>query len=789
MSLFVNPSDYKSTLFHLSDVCNFDIDPVVNIDNNGKLNNLRDSNSQWISYSDTEVIDSDWVNNKFMVGKQEIGVNRPFKIEKDVNGRSKITYLTNYTLDSVNAYRSTAQWKWTNTSLGGSIAINPRPQFTRYADIRTYGRVSGDINRNIRVSAGGDVHLRGVANQSGLGRYYSESIDDHQEVIYMQFGVPRFNSLVSFFTRAISYEDATIANTGRYPKMYTLGKFAGGLIMLAAFPLLTAVVVVSKLAYAFLSGDEAYSYYYMEPTMHTYWGSVNYIVTQLATELGLLIPELMPDGTKPNENRIGMPVKISQESVDLLKEYLPGYISDNNYIDVFKIATNAQTMANAQRKREREIYMKDNYDPSLLTGYIVDPTTIHRDTLVDRVDDMISFQDFLNWCTGSGDTSVKGSEGASGDAPFKSPNGDTESEYSDEKINKNQADGDAGTYGKSQEGTKDTPSSIYSKDENGQYPSDESKNKNWWSKLGESIDSTVRGGGAYLVLNVDYTGSMSDSFNNSVSNISAGDAVKSVAQGARSARFDLAGGNVVGQLGADLLGGVKDLAAGVLDSVTLGLSNVLTSLTGGAYVDVPKKWDDSDAQIGSTSYTIDLISPYGNPLSQLQNLYIPLACILAAALPQKAGEAAYTSPFLCNLFNKGKQNVRLGMITSLTIERGTSNLGFTKNKRPLAFKVSFTVTDFSNIMTTPISSSLFKMFQTSINDSSLLGRYLGTLCSRDLLTDKYLIPKLKLKASRLLMTKDQATSANNVGMFLGDSIFSGFSNVLHDMSIALNSNN
>ena len=806
MSLFANNEDYAASMFQLSDVCDFNISPVAVTGADGKITSLRDSSAQWIKAANTEVIDSDWVNNQFMVGRNQIGANRPYKTVKDANGRSRIVYLSGDTLDSMNAYRSTAQWKWTNTSLGGSLAINPRPQFTRYCDIRTYGLSVGDTASSLQVSAktsNGSLHIKGTGNKSGVGRYYSEAIEDNQEVIYMQFGVPRFNNMVSFFTRAISYEDAMIANTGRYPKMYTVGQVVGGLFMLAAFPLLTAVVVVSKLAYAFLSGDEAYSYYYMEPTMHTYWGSVNYIVTQLATELGLLIPELMPDGTEPNKNRLGMPARINAESLALLKEYLPGYISDNNYIDVFKIATNAQTAANAQRKKQRELFAKDNFDPNLLTGYSVNPAQLNRDTLVDKMDSAISFQSFLDWVTGSGQTEGEAvqdtSVGVSGDPLFKNKADDHEHEYSITKMEKNQAEGEqfttikdsvqSGAKGGEGATTADSPaitnsSQAYAKDSDGTYPSDESKNQGWWSRLGQSMDSTVRGGGAYLILNVDYTGSLSDSFSSSVSNIDAGDAIKSAAQGARNIKFNLAGGNFLGDTVNSLMGGLKDFVAGAADSITMGLSNVITTLTGGAYVDVPKKWDDSDAQLSTINYSIDLISPYGNVLSQLQNLYIPLACILAAALPQKAGESSYTSPFLCSIFNKGKQNIRLGMITSLTIERGTSNLGFSRDKRPLAFKISFSVTDFSNIMTTPVSASLFSMFKTSINDSSLLGRYLGTLCSRDLLTDKYLVPRLKIKASRLLMTKDQATSAHNVGFMLGDTLFTPVSNLLHDMSIA-----
>ena len=250
-------------------------------------------------------------------------------------------------------------------------------------------------------------------------------------------------------------------------------------------------------------------------------------------------------------------------------------------------------------------------------------------------------------------------------------------------------------------------------------------------------------------------------------------------------KFMVAGGNLAASVN-EIISGIGNIAAGALDSVTYGLSNVLTTLTGGAFVDLPKRWDDSDVSLGTINYSIDLVSPYGHIISQLQNIYIPLAMLLAGALPLKAGEASYASPFLCSIFNKGKQNIKLGMITSLSVERGTSNLAFNKQKRPLAFKVSFTVTDFSNIISAPINSSMFDIFKTSLNDSSLFGRYIACLTSRDLITDKYFAPKLKLRASRMLMAKDQFMSPASWGMRSGESVFSFMSSVLHDMSISLN---
>ena len=178
------PNTLKN-IHSISDICNINLnnDPY-----NRQVDRVADKG---------DVIDEDWVNNKFMVGLNELeGV-----------------YKTN-------AYWSTANFKFVDTTLGGHIAINPRPQFTRYADVRAGNRIYNNPQA---------LTLETRSLGIGIGRYYSEAIDDNAETVYLQFGVPKFNSLINFFTRAISYEDAYIATHGRYPVGYTIGKVAGGL--------------------------------------------------------------------------------------------------------------------------------------------------------------------------------------------------------------------------------------------------------------------------------------------------------------------------------------------------------------------------------------------------------------------------------------------------------------------------------------------------------------------------------------------------------------------------------
>ena len=125
----------------------------------------------------------------------------------------------------------------------------------------------------------------------------------------------------------------------------------------------------------------------------------------------------------------------------------------------------------------------------------------------------------------------------------------------------------------------------------------------------------------------------------------------------------LGGGNIAA--GVDnVIGAAKDFVSGALNGMSFGLSNILQSIFGGAYIDMPNKWEDSESNLANVSYSMTLISPYNNPISQLQNIYIPLAMLMAGALPLGTGRSSYTSPFICSCFDRGVQHIRLCIITS-----------------------------------------------------------------------------------------------------------------------------
>lgn len=699
------------------------------------------------SSDDIVLLDRDWVNSRFMAANKDLDE-----------------------LDQYNRFYNSALAKFTDTTLGGNVAINPRVQYTWYADIRHGGR----WKRN-RVTVKDDE------GGYGLGRYYSEAIDDNATTLYMEFGIPRFNSLIDFFTRAIDGKDSYIAKHGRMPDgTYDVARVAGNVLTFTFFPLVSTIVIglkaVASLATA--SSGNNFNFYYFERAMHMYWGSVNIILTMFATELGILVPAM--DNKQNKSGALGLPAKFDQDVINDMRKIFGKHETGKlfwgtNYIDAYAIATRQQRIANLMMVSEYEKFRDVGASDEDFIGYVKDVDDIsplygRGQGIMNKVNSYTTFDSYLT-------NIVRGQSLWSKEWPIETPMDKTNNGQ-----NSNNTQGETISSGVNNFPTRN-PDGSWSDLVRSQAEIDYDS-----SFLG-TFDSTLRDGGLFLCLNVDYQGPVSESFSNTIGEIGIKDTIKSVAKGVHDMRFNFAGGNIAEQVDK-AVNTAKSVVSGVLEGATFGLSNVVMTVLGGGYVDIPKKWEESGMSLPSITYKTRLISPYGNPVSQIQNIYLPLACLLAGMLPLGIGKSSYGSPYLCTLFNKGVQDIRLGMMTSLSIERGVSNLGFNSLKRALAIDVSFTVTDFSTLLTAPINQTIFSdAFSVNMDDDMPLNRYIATVASRDLITNKYLLPKVKIYASRKLMNLNQTINPNAWMLRAGEKLNGLLGAVVQDRSLGFTQRN
>lgn len=587
---------------------------------------------------------------------------------------------------------SLAAYKFADTTLGGNQVINPPPQFTRFADIKLGGATRGSDGVAIGQVGKGfiDSYDKDGGRKSpsyGMGRYYSEAIDDNGQSIIMRFGVPEHNSLTSFFANFYDPKSSMLANTGRADGIaFYLAEKA---TLIATLPL---QVVITPLSFGkWLANVKPSKFYYLKETMPLYWDAVGHILNTVAAYMGLV-----PSMTRPDQEQI---MDVTKGSITNKENYehrltqgdetysklLKDIYKPSGGIDVFAFAGRYQRLAN-------NFYLRQIAD-------------------LDNLDEMERLREFYSKFL----TTPVGDNGTPAAIAGAGRNAHLES-YLNLNKEKTSASGD-------------TSEMIGDRK---QYVGDGSSDGDSWLKnavkgagtfaknLFEYGEGVRHDGIDFVSFRVDHQGSVQESFSNQVGESNIASQINSQSSQARSSRFDFAEGNLGDGMIAGAIEGatsiLKDIASGVASGLQL---SGLAALAGSAFVDIPKRWESSSVQFPQASYTIELRSPYGNKLSRFQNLIVPLAMLLAGTLPLAAGRRAYTRPFLCQVFSRGRCAIRLGVIDSLSITRGTGNIGWTPDGEPLGIDVSFSIVDLSSVMVMPIAHgfSIWDSLVGSVTDA------------------------------------------------------------------------
>lgn len=640
--------------------------------------------------------------------------------------------------DAAFRLQTLATQKFTDTRLGGNFTINNVPQYTRTADIRVSG-----------LNSANQITNNAQGEHQGMGRFYSEQIDDNSQQIFLQFGVAQFNGMASFFTGFYDNEAGLLANSGISTIAYYAGFTIGLVVGIAAWPLL----LVGSVARFFLSKPSS-KYYYMKETMGLYWNRVNLITNTLGVNMGLV----------PRVNRQKDVTKVEDEFADddvdgveswrvYANKMMPDVFSPRGGVNVYAVANRAQRLDDQRYLLELETFGGDSFTAKnafeKLKGFIsgkgvgkggdlsvTDPGNAKRPGIENPTKN--SLENFLKHyhklALGSMDgkrqdaIETQLSQGVETlQAQAEKPEGDTSKTY---VPNVNIRD----TYVANKEGDTSLQDLQpgYAKD---------TTFLDYWK-------ANQREGGTYIGFRVDPTGTVSESFSNSTKESAISSKINGVSSDSRSARFSFSDGNT----GFDLIDGAisaaKAAASGFLDSVNM---SGLLSLAGSAYVDIPEQWQDSTASMPSSSFTIELRAPYGHVLSRFMNIHVPLACLLAAALPISAGKQAYTSPFLCSLFNKGKNQIRLGIIDSLSITRCTGNMGINNNGECLGIDVTISIKDLSKVLHVPIEDGFNPLMPWKdglISDDSAFKDYMAVLGNLSLADQVYPWRKMFLNLTR-----------------------------------------
>lgn len=160
-------------------------------------------------------------------------------------------------------------------------------------------------------------------------------------------------------------------------------------------------------------------------------------------------------------------------------------------------------------------------------------------------------------------------------------------------------------------------------------------------------------------------------------------------------------------------------SGGVVNAIMSGISNTIA----GSKMLFPELWQDSQFT-RDYSFTIKLDSPDNDPLSLYLNIVLPLVHLICLAAPRSMGPTVYASPFLVKAYYQGFFNVNMGIISSMSINKGNEGAWTLKNI-PTVVEVNVTIRDlFSNNLTISKSQNMDLNF---ITNTPLLD-YVANLC-------------------------------------------------------------
>jgi len=625
------------------------------------------------------------------------------------------------TQDMARRIFTTAAWKYTDTTLGGNWPINCPPQYTEFSDVTMGGdhRYQNAPDRTTMTTQG----------SFGMGRAYSDIIDDNAQLITMSFGVQAFNSLSSFFGNFYDSNASAIVRTGRAKGLFFhLGSAAGYLLSVPFAPIIFGSKVIKS---ALNIPSTKFSYF--KPTMPVYWNAVNTMLNGITANLGIHNRQLNafqqtmykdPNSPSWSNDTTGIEDDIGAMSAFLPDIYIPiskdvNGKAQGGYIDVYAVANRSQRLADQFTKRVQkaldEATRGSNLQQRLLGvigGNLTRPPTKYLKDVLPA------------YLKGAGGSAADNDTSDGNSATVETMSQDTATGTPATQSSTNTG-GTSGTTGNS---SNPAPSSTAPPDSKSSDTSFSGKIADWWGAFWDSLKADLSDGSQYITFRTDYGGTIGESFSNSTRPSDLQSKINSKSSESRMTSFDMAGGNLVGGALGKVVGGITSAVGDLVSGIANGLHiSGLAALAGAAYVDIPNVYDSSSVTMPNQTFTIELRSWSGHKLALLQNIYLPLACLLAGVMPRATGASSWNAPFSCQIFAKGRMQIRNGIISDMTITRGTGNIGWTPDMLPLGIDISFTVTDYSSMMYMPVVASTGTLDKAIMGAGDAIGTATGSL--------------------------------------------------------------
>lgn len=150
---------------------------------------------------------------------------------------------------------------------------------------------------------------------------------------------------------------------------------------------------------------------------------------------------------------------------------------------------------------------------------------------------------------------------------------------------------------------------------------------------------------------------------------------------------------------------INGIGDGPLRTIFKRLSSGAQQIIQGGNFEIPEIYSDSDYS-KSYSFSMTLSTPYGSKLGWYINVGVPLCFLLGLVCPLQLSANTYKSPFLLKVFSQGWFNCSLGIVDSLSIDKG-GDQSWSIYGLPNEIKVSLSIKDLYSQLSMPATTADF----------------------------------------------------------------------------------
>lgn len=252
-----------------------------------------------------------------------------------------------------------------------------------------------------------------------------------------------------------------------------------------------------------------------------------------------------------------------------------------------------------------------------------------------------------------------------------------------------------------------------------------------WDLAQESeYKSYIQGGNAnkYIAFYVESSGNVTEEFSNSTSESVLSSTVNGFSSTSRELQFLV--GTITGREFVD-----EEAEASVMEKINeiqdkyfnggqlfTDIASGFATIAMGGKLIFPEIWSDSEYS-KSFDFTVKLRCPDGDDLSWYLNIYVPLAHLICLTAPHQSDNVnGIKAPFLVRGYFKGLFNCDIGIITALSISKG-SDAGWTKSGLPLEVDVNVQLKDLYQSLSIVTSESPYGFVS-----NTALSTYIANTC-------------------------------------------------------------